>query len=336
MWCVPHLMMAKNSRNNFQFFSMNIKQIKDNISIVDFLSKLGFEPKRVRGSEHYYISMIRDSDTDPSLAVNDSKGLWNDLGQAKGGNIIDLAFEIFETKDLSIAIDKISKLYNNEISFSFSQQKAKSVEPVIKHKIHSLKDLGNNAAISNYIASRGVWNAAQQVPFLKEVYYDYLNDLGDKKRYFGVGWENDSGGFDVRSKYGKICINVKDLLFKRSDSAKLNVFEGMFNYLSALELNKGILKENLIVLNSLSMVERSFNVIRNNKHIKDVDLFFDNGKGGRKMTELFLSEFTNSVDRSYLYKGHDDYNDFLMDESKKKMKPWEGSTSIESKTKISR
>lgn len=305
---------------------MNIKFIKDNISIVDFLSKLGYEPKRVRGSEHYYISMIRDSDTDPSLAVNESKGVWNDFGQAKGGNILDLAMELFKTKDVSEVIGKISSLYNKGDSFSFSKQPVKSKGPIVKHIVHAVKDLGNNDAISQYIASRGVWSAAQRVDFLKEVYYDHVNENGTKRRYFGVGWKNESGGYDVRSKYGKICLSKKDILFREQNSDQLNIFEGMFNFLTAVELNGDLLRENLIVLNSLSLINRAIGIINTHSRLKNINLFLDNGPGGRKATNFFQIQFPNSIDRADLYKGYDDFNDFHLEKLKKKTNPWDGNT----------
>src|SRR5690606_29675190 len=123
--------------------------------------------------------------------------------------------------------------------------------------------------------------------------------------------------------YGKICLNKKDILFNKQNSDKLNVFEGMFNFLTALELNGDLLQENLIILNSLSLINRAIDFINVNSHIKEIDLYLDNGPGGRKATSYFLSQVPNSVDRSEIYKGYDDFNDFHREELKKKCNPWD-------------
>jgi hypothetical protein len=304
---------------------MNIKEIKETVSIVDLLSKLGFEPSKKSGKETFFLSPIRESDTNASFSVNDSKGYWYDHGLGQGGNVVDLGLLLFKTNSISKVIEQLSNLYNGDQSFSFvkREQTAKDIQP--RHEIVSIKDLGNNISISNYINSRGVLKAAVASNLLKEVYYDFVNDEGLKKRYFGVGWQNVSGGYDVRSKYGKICIAKKDLLYKEGLSSKVVMFEGMFNYLSALERMEGINKDHLIVLNSTSMVNKAVDLINANRKIKEVDLYLDNGIGGKKFTKEIQLNIPHAIDRSYLYKNFDDYNDMIKSEMINKIKkPWEG------------
>lgn len=68
---------------------LTAKELKEQGSIVDLLSRLGHQPVPKRGREKMYISMLRDDDTDPSFSVNDELGVWFDHGAGKGGNIID-------------------------------------------------------------------------------------------------------------------------------------------------------------------------------------------------------------------------------------------------------
>jgi len=315
---------------------MNIKEIKETVSIVDLLSKLGFEPSKKSGKETFFLSPIRESDTNASFSVNDSKGYWYDHGLGQGGNVVDLGLLLFKTNSISKVIEQLSNLYNGDQSFSFvkREQTAKDIQP--RHEIVSIKDLGNNISISNYINSRGVLKAAVASNLLKEVYYDFVNDEGLKKRYFGVGWQNVSGGYDVRSKYGKICIAKKDLLYKEGLSSKVVMFEGMFNYLSALERMEGINKDHLIVLNSTSMVNKAVDLINANRKIKEVDLYLDNGIGGKKFTKEIQLNIPHAIDRSYLYKNFDDYNDMIKSEMINKIKkPWEGEN-VQKKNILSR
>lgn len=304
---------------------MNIRDIKEYISINSFLSNLGFKPKRTSGGETFYISPIRDSDTDASFAVNDKNGEWFDFGLGKGGNIIDLGLEIFKTKSVSEVIQNINRVFGNDFDYKKNPPVVKTVK-IHSHKITSLKNIGNNYALSSYLESRGVLKAARACDLLKEVYYTFTPESGQPRNYFGVGWMNMSKGYDVRSKYGKICIETKDLLFQKGSSKDILVFEGMFDYLTALELDKSIENDNLIILNSTSMSNKAIEMIKNMNDINSVRIFFDHGKGGRKFTQVFFDALNGVTDQSYLYMGFDDYNEkHVHDLSKKKNKPLENS-----------
>jgi hypothetical protein len=313
---------------NIEGLRQKIKDIKDNVSLVEFLTKLGYEPSSKKsGQERFFLSPIRDSDSDPSFSVNDNKGLWYDHGSGQGGNVIDLGMLVFKTNSIPEVVAEIEKLYNGHTSSSFSQRDLSPRVYVPKHEIVNIKDVGNNTAITDYIASRGVLKAALASNLLKEVYYDHIDDKGYKKRYFGVGWQNVSEGYDVRSKYGKICIAKKDLLFQGGSNYRVSIFEGMFNYLSALEKDPSLINNNLIVLNSLSMVGRAITLIKASSSIRDIDLYFDNGSGGKKMTAEFQKQLPEAIDRSYLYQGYDDYNDMLRAViSNRDSKPWQGNS----------
>ena len=63
------------------------KEIKETVSLVDLLSRLGFEPVKKRGKEHEYFSMLHD-ETKPSFFVCDELGVWYDQGLAIGGGLI--------------------------------------------------------------------------------------------------------------------------------------------------------------------------------------------------------------------------------------------------------
>lgn len=319
---------------------MRIKDIKENISIVDLLQKIGVEPKKLRSGEHWYLSPIRSSDTDASFSVNDNTGKWYDHGEGVGGNIIDLGLRIFdltsnfETSEVAQVVRKINQIYGE--GYDYQHKQIREIKPKEKvHEIVSLKGIGNNFALTNYVSSRGVLDAAMETDLMKEVYYDYRTDDGFKKRYFGVGWENLSKGFDVRSKYGKICIDNKDLLYKKGQTDKVLIFEGMFDALTAIQLDRSLINDHLIVLNSLSMLNRAVDLVNEKFYqIKNTDLFLDHGTGGRKMTEKFKSILPNSVDKSYLYFGFDDYNNKLVNDlSKKKVMPWMASENLGSTKK---
>ena len=69
------------------------KEIKS-IPLATFMSRLGHEPVRRCGDKLWYKSPLRQEHT-PSFKVEATLNCWYDFGIGKGGNIIDLAAEMY-------------------------------------------------------------------------------------------------------------------------------------------------------------------------------------------------------------------------------------------------
>jgi len=290
---------------------MNTTQIKDLILISDYLRSEGYKPVRQSGNEFFYRSPIRE-DKDPSFTVNDSRGVWFDHGSGKGGSIIDLVMEM-KRSNLREAIQHLN-VYSQKIPFPNHQVEKDPIGKTSqkKHEIASVKPLGNNFALTSYLQDRGVFTEAVKSGIVSEVYYDYIDDSGASKRYFGVGWSNDAGGYDVRSKYGKICIGQKDLL-TIGNGERMNAFEGAMDFLSALKEKEVSLKDTNIILNSTSLTKKAIDAVYfNSKKYSDINLYFDNDKSGNKATLEFQIAYPLSKDKRYLFSGFSDYNEKIV------------------------
>lgn len=297
---------------------MNIAEIKEKILLSDFLERCGYTPVKASGGELFYNSPYR-RDPDPSFTVNDKIGKWYDHGDARGGNVIDIAILIWRNPDVKEVVGRINEMYSeHDISQLVQRKEVLEHAPVKQaHEVVRVKPLGNNYAISAYLQSRGVFEAAMRTNALKEVYYDYTADNGEKKRYFGVGWQNESDGWEVRSKYGKTCIMGRDILVLKGESGTANVFEGMMDYLSALTEKTVSPKDTTIILNGLGMWERGLNQLKELAQ-PVTKVFLDNGTGGDKFTKLLLAEIPEAKDMRYLYKDYGDYNEKLCAEQEQK------------------
>ena len=75
-----------------------IKEIKS-IPLATFLSQLGHEPTVRKGTRLWYKSPLRQEQT-PSFKVETTLNCWYDFGLGRGGNIIDLATELYQSTDL--------------------------------------------------------------------------------------------------------------------------------------------------------------------------------------------------------------------------------------------
>ena len=72
---------------------LNVKEIKEKVSLLGLLKNLGFTPQKISGGEHFFLSMLREEYT-ASLCINDKLGVWFDYAGAgvsgiKSGSIID-------------------------------------------------------------------------------------------------------------------------------------------------------------------------------------------------------------------------------------------------------
>lgn len=291
---------------------MNLNELKQSVSISDVLSRLGHQPVRAGRVELSYRAPYR-KDTAPSLQVNDRLGLWFDHGTGQGGSVLDLAMLLFDTRDVREAARELNALF--EQPFVSSRPRApvntpdNAIERIPHYRILRIGVVGTNQAIAAYLENRGILSEAIRSRAVKEIYYELEHESGERKRYFGAGWFNDSDGVDIRSDFAKICLFKKDILtLPGRVGERINVFEGMMNFLSALKERTVSLKDHNVILNSLTMSGRLI------QRLDEVDpaairLYLDNGLAGDEHTRKLLHAFPGALDRRHYFKGFGDYNE---------------------------
>jgi len=275
---------------------------------VELLRNCHIYPQYVRGQDHWYLSPFRDEKT-PSLKVNAKLNLYYDHGSGHGGDVIDLGRQLFrcDTKEL------LEKLGSDFFSFqpqyvketglhihrSFTQ--APDQSPI---QITGTKDLGNNPAITRYLVSRGI-DLDIGRPYCREVYYQ----VGDRN-YFAAGFENRSGGYELRSQYFKGSSSPKDITHIERGHKSVCVLEGFTDFLSLLTLRKPEpVRSDFVVLNSVSLADRSLDILRN---YRTVFVYPDHDAAGNRMLEKFEHAQINCVDASGIYQNYKDLNQMLV------------------------
>lgn len=175
-------------------------------------------------------------------------------------------------------------------------------------------------ALVQYVESRGV-SKETATAYLKEVYYENT----DGKKYFALCFQNDKNGFELRNKYFKGSTSPKTITTikgKRTDV--LNIFEGFFDFLSALQYY-GLKTPNntTVVLNSLSHLDKFLPELQK---YRKINLFLDNDSeksdfagqhAASKIAKNHKSVCNHAVK---LYPEYKDFNDFLI--SKKITNKW--------------
>jgi hypothetical protein len=281
---------------------LTARELKEQGSIVELLSRLGYQPVPKRGRERMYYSMLRDNDTQPSFSVNDDLGVWFDHGAGKGGNIIDFGLAYWKNLGFNDVVKKIQQVCSIEPGEPKIIRPRKAVK-IPHHIVEQVKTLGTHPAITEYLKGRGVFDAAKL--YLSEVYYFVEDDKNVRKHYFAAGWQNENNSWEVRNRYFKGCIGHKGVTVIPGHDKKAVVFEGFLNFLSWRIEHPGS-DHSAIVLNTLTLLQQGINKA---KAFSSLDIFFDRDKAGIAATRDFIKGLPYATDRSQIYEGFNDYND---------------------------
>ncbi|UWY29363.1 toprim domain-containing protein [Flavobacterium sp. TR2] len=277
---------------------MNAIQAKE-ISIEKILQNLGCEPTKSNQNESWYLSPFRIEKT-ASFKLNRKINRWFDHGEQKGGNVIDFVIAKFGF-NVSEALSYLEKF---DSFFSFHEQifnsEAQEENTINVEKIMPIQ----HVALIQYLKSRGI-KEYKTNDCLKEIHYT----IKDKK-YFAIGFENKSNGFEIRNKYAKICIGKKDVTLVSNQSQILRIFEGFFDYLSFIQIrdNKNLEQSDYLVLNSVGLITKNLSVLQN---YRTIELYLDNDTTGNKYTELIIKSFQDSIDYRRIFKGYKDLNEWF-------------------------
>lgn len=277
--------------------TMTIQEIKA-ISISSFLSSKGYEPVNKKGYKWWYLSPLHTEQT-ASFKVDLNKNVWYDFGLGKGGNIIDLAMELYQTHNISEVLHMMGRsiiLPTTPIQ-STCPQKDTSFEDIY------VKEL-EHPALLNYLLERGI-DSITAKSLCVEIHYK-----SDGKRYFAIGFRNDSGGYELRNLYFKGCIAPKAITTIRNPETACHVFEEFMDYLSYLALYG---KCDAVVLNSIVNIPSALPIL--NKYSL-VCCHLDNDKAGRMATKQIMEALENKcTDASNEYGAYKDLNEYLISKS---------------------
>jgi hypothetical protein len=218
------------------------------IPIVDYLSNIGILPVSKAGNQYFYCSPKTNERT-PSLAVDPLKNVFFDWSGDGKGDIISLVVHLTGCTFLE-AVTMLEPYLSNPLknSFSFSGQSYQSENTGVD--ILDVKPLQHQALIQ-YVESRGISRKIYS-RYLREVHYQTKD-----KKYFAVGFPNDAGGYEVRNQYFKGSFAPKTVsTFNVEGSATVMLFEGFFDFLSALEYyNKISFPASVIVLTHAQAIQ---------------------------------------------------------------------------------
>ena len=291
---------------------MNIKKIKQ-IKLQDFLASMGCKPVKQYGVNFMYLSPLR-TEKHTSFKVNTEINQWYDFGIGRGGNIIALAELLYNSSDVSYLIHQIER--NAPSSVSGSLPTVKPITP--QNSFEHLQVLPiTHPALIKYLEERCI-DVETARTVCKELHFDTRG-----KHYFGIGFPNIAGGYEIRNPFFKGCIAPKDISHFYAEEPKkvCFVFEGFMDFLSFMTLRKlknpqqtGLSLQDYLVLNSVTNIHKTAKRL---SRYDSVQCFLDNDEAGRNAYLQLSKELGKSItDASTLYNGFKDLNEYLCAESK--------------------
>jgi hypothetical protein len=277
-----------------------------NISIRQFFQMKGIHPAKDYGYYGLYHCPYRE-DRNASFKVDYNKNVWYDFGTNEGGSIIDLVMKLNNCL-LTEAIAEINQYVTTT---------ARQVNPFSFHgnTVFDEKKNETPTTIQNIIPITHpiliAWIQERKIYLdLADQYCREIHYRNRDKDFFSIGFRNDNDGYELSSPPDfKGCISPKDITTIKNNSNTCLVFEGLWDFLSYLTLQKvDKSKHDVAVLNSVANLQKAMNFLKTHREIYT---YLDNDDAGRKATELIKSNCISVNNRSEQYAGFKDMNDYL-------------------------
>ncbi len=283
---------------------MNIKQIKETITCLDYLGK----PAKKVAHGYLYHAPWRE-DKHPSLSVTPDGRGWHDLATGAKGSVIDLVMMHLNTRDFRRVIEELEKVRSDSFSFPQSNTSDGEKEKGLDYTRFELVPLQSRGLYA-YLTSRRI-NTSIARHFLHEAHYSF-EQRTDGRYLYALAFQNDKGGYELRSERFKGGTAPKGITtYLRRENAPVVVFEGFMDLLSFATLCGGV-KHNYVVLNSIVNKEAAFEVLKTLTLQNQTYLCLDNDEGGENTTRWLMEQLPAAIDIRGRFAPHKDVNDYLM------------------------
>jgi DNA primase len=295
---------------------MNCNQF-NSVKLEEVLISLGHHPTKQNEKEAWYLNPF-STETQASFKLDKRNNVWYLHSEGIGGNNID-----FMKKYLNSSVKEVLEWAEKQNFSSFQQQNViHSINSKPNYQITEIKKL-QNEHLKSYLHQRGLSKVVY--PLVKEIHFT----IGEKKLY-AIGFENFSGGWELRNSFYKGSVLKKDISIvnfnnesqgQNETGKRIVVFEGFMDALSFVEM-KPFFKGDVLVMNSISLLNRTKEYLKN---YSEIHLFLDNDKAGENCKTSILKSFPEAKNHSEIYALHKDLNDYLQ---------FKNNTEIEKKQQI--
>ena len=283
---------------------MNCKQF-NSIKLEEVLISLGHHPTKQTEKEAWFLNPFA-TENQASFKLDKRNNIWYLHSEGIGGNNID-----FMKKYLKSSVKEVLEWTEKQNFSSFQPQNVIQKQNSLKqnYQITEIKEL-QNENLKDYLQQRGL--STKVYPLVNEIHFT----IGEKNLY-AIGFENLSGGWELRNSFYKGSLQKKDISILNFNNESQNqnkigkriaVFEGFMDALSFVEM-KPFFNGDLLVMNSISLLNKTKDHLKN---YSEIHLFLDNDKAGEICKNEILKSFPEAKNHSEIYALHKDLNDYLL------------------------
>lgn len=298
------------------------KQQLHSISIIEIMAHYGKKLEHTRSG--LYFSPFRD-ETNPSFHIDERRNSWYDYGTGEGGSLFD-----FVCKFANITRREVYDWLASFRNMVPESEYLSIITPILQRPHHSSKIIIDSAShnftrykLVEYAKSRAVSKEILE-KYCEEVIYHV--DSVPEKKFYAIGFKNNSGGYVLRSSISKKCsssdittLDPEGQLTDKITGNKVLVFEGFMDFLSWMtDVKQTTPDYDCCILNSVTNIGKALPWILGHSYIA---AFMDNDQAGKDTLQKIMdgaSEEASSdvcvYDMSRLYEGYNDLNEKLMDE----------------------
>jgi len=279
------------------------------ISLIGLIKELGGELHDT-GSYLRMLSPFR-SEGEPSFYIDKRKpNKFIDRGGGQRGDVVDYIGFLFNFSRKE-SIDYLLQRSNIPLpEYAPVKRDRESIEIVRELPIIS-------PCLIDYLAERKIslktankWLVELEIRFP----YGKLPDRITKV----LGFKSDSGGYEMRSKFLKVCNAGKNVttINLMPDTKAISVYEGFFSFISHMQ-DIDPMGENScsVVLNSLSFLPQMLSFWGDRYEIFG---YLDNDPAGDKASQLIKDSVSSYTDMRIGYEGYNDLNDKICGKEQKK------------------
>jgi hypothetical protein len=282
---------------------LSLSRIRE-LDLAYLLDMLGHEPvaRKKNDTDYWYLSPLRNERT-ASFHVDRAANEWYDFGLMAGGNPVDFLLryhqcsiaELLERMNVSFSPHQLylfeQELHEGRVG-SDSKLVVKEVRPLYAYPL------------KNYLHERSIPIAVADA-FCKEISYEI-----NGRSYYGIGFQNDAGGWEIRNQNFKQSSAPKDITCLGSGAGAAHVFEGFMDFLSyrTLHLYEDPKSVDYVVLNGAGLFDRALPFLESHSR---VHLWLDRDMTGLAYRDYALSLGGRFVDESGRYEKFKDLNDWL-------------------------
>ena len=278
---------------------IDIQQIKTT-SCVSYLAQHGFKPDpKSNQSKVFFKSPIRPQENTASFCIYPKTNTWYDWGSSTSGSIIELCM-LLEKCTFKEAIIRLSKGSYGRY-FDFGVSNIQKENPIVIHDVIDLVDTN----LVSYLRDVRKIDIELCKPYVKQLLYENTNK-GLGKIRSAIGFQNDKGGWEMRTEQLKIASQPKCITTINPDTDICFLFEGWVDMLSFITYIGKLPTNTVVVLNSASFIKRV-------KEYKTFYYYGDNDATGDKVLAQLIEMYPNSeiIDKRDIYKEYKDFNDYL-------------------------